>query len=202
MGLRAAVPFALVGNTEKQNNFFKRMMLTELEEVKHAMFAHDGGMGGNGTWLSPFAFSWRLRAAVPFALCGPVCAQWCYHKFAAKGRTGGCGRDCTSGSNLMVGMALCSLHFCFALPFAFVANHALTRTMLAQGGRAGSKTNHDYTSWWHRWEWHIALSQDVLLLFSQCGFITKLRLTTPIQDTNRYSLCIGQRKMVNSPKFV
>jgi hypothetical protein len=72
MGLRAAVPFALVGNTEKQNNFFKRMMLTELEEVKHAMFAHDGGMGGNGTWLSPFAFSWRLRAAVPFALSGAI----------------------------------------------------------------------------------------------------------------------------------
>jgi len=137
----------------------------------------------------------RLRSAVPFALSGAITSL-----LQRDGQGGG--RDCTSGSNLMVGMALCSLHFCFALPFAFVANHALTRTMLAQGGRAGSKTNHDYTSWWHRWEWHIALSQDVLLLFSQCGFITKLRLTTPIQDTNRYSLFIGQRKMVNSPKFV
>ena len=43
-------------------------MLTDFEEVKHITFAHYGGMGGNGTWLSPFAFSWRLRAAVPFAL--------------------------------------------------------------------------------------------------------------------------------------
>ena len=44
------------------------------------MFAHDGGMGGNGTWLSPFAFSWHLRVAVPFALCSPVCAHWEYRK--------------------------------------------------------------------------------------------------------------------------
>ena len=39
-----------------------------------------GRMHGNGTWLSPFAFSWRLRAAVPFALCSPVCAHWEYRK--------------------------------------------------------------------------------------------------------------------------
>ena len=77
-----------LGIQKNKYNFFKRMMLTELEEVNHILFSHCGGMGGNGTWLSPFAFSWRLRAAVPFALCGPVCA-WCYHKFAAKGRTGG-----------------------------------------------------------------------------------------------------------------
>jgi len=78
--LRSAVPFAFIGNTEKQKYVFKRKMLTELEEVKHAMFAHDGGMGGNGTWLSPFAFSWRLRAAVPFALCGPICVHWEHRK--------------------------------------------------------------------------------------------------------------------------
>ena len=64
----SAVPFAFIGNTEKQKYVFKRKMLTEFEEVKHITFAHYGGMGGNGTWLSPFAFSWRLRAAVPFAL--------------------------------------------------------------------------------------------------------------------------------------
>jgi hypothetical protein len=58
-----------LGIQKNKNNFFK---MTELEEVKHAMFAHDGGMGGNGTWLSPFAFSWRLRAAVPFALSGAI----------------------------------------------------------------------------------------------------------------------------------
>ena len=95
---------------------------------------------------------WNLALSVcvlmAFARCSPVCAlrsrlRLVLSQVCCKGTDRGGGRDYTSGSNLMVGMALCSLHFCFALPFAFVANHALTRTMLAQGGRAGSKTNHD-----------------------------------------------------------
>ena len=116
--------------------------MTELEEVNHILFSHCGGMCGGMELGSPrlrshgvCALRSRLRSAVPFAL-GAITSL-----LQRDGQGGG--RDYTSGSNLMVGMALCSLHFCFALPFAFVANHALTRTMLAQGGRAGSKTNHD-----------------------------------------------------------
>jgi hypothetical protein len=136
--LRAAVPFALVGKTEKQNNFFKRMMLTELEEVNHILFSHCGGRGGKGTWLSPFAFSWRLRAAVPFALCGPVCA-WCYHKFAAKGRTGGWKglhfRFKPDGGNgtLQLALLLCTA-ICVCGQSCFDKNHACT-------GWAGRKQN-------------------------------------------------------------
>ena len=66
--LRAAVPFASSGKTGKQKFFSKKDADRTSSKVKHIKLAQDGEMGGNGIWHFPFAFSWRLRAAVPFAL--------------------------------------------------------------------------------------------------------------------------------------